>query len=272
MSIRTLIVIPARYGSSRFPGKPLADIAGQTMLHRVVQQARAAAAAMENTAFVVATDDQRIADHCAEIDAPSVTTDAGAPSGSDRALAAADQFAPDCAFILNLQGDAPFTPVNYLTATAQALETGGWDVATPCIQLDWPALKALREAKKQSPSSGTTCVMTPDGRALWFSKTIIPSIRNEKAMRQASDLSPVYRHVGLYGFARTALERFTSLPASHYEKIEGLEQLRMLEAGMAIKCVIVKAHQVSTAGVDTPEDRDRLEALVARLGDPGVIE
>ena len=272
MSIRTLIVIPARYGSSRFPGKPLATIAGQTMLQRVASQARAAAAAMRDTAFVVATDDQRIADHCAEIDAPSIMTAADAPSGSDRALAAADQFAPDCRFIINLQGDAPFTPVSYLKTIIEALDAGGWEVVTPCIRLDWRTLDALREAKALSPSSGTTCVMAPDGRAQWFSKTIIPALRNEQALKKASDLSPVYRHVGLYGFTRAGLERFTSLPASHYEKIEELEQLRMVEAGMAVKCVIVEPHQISTAGVDTPEDRDRLEALIARLGDPGVVE
>lgn len=272
MSVRTLIVIPARYASTRFPGKPLAMIAGQSMLQRVVAQARAVTAAIKDAGFVVATDDERIADHCTEIAATSVMTDAEAPSGSDRALAAADKIAPGCAYIINLQGDAPFTPVSYLTATATALENGECDVATPCIHLDWAALDALRETKANSPSSGTTCVMTPGRRALWFSKTIIPALRNEQTLRAASGLSPVYRHVGLYGFTRAALERFTAMPASHYEKIEGLEQLRMLEAGMTVKCVIVESHQISTAGVDTPEDRDRLEALIARHGEPGVVE
>ena len=271
MSIRTLIVIPARYGSTRFPGKPLAMIAGQTMLQRVVAQARAATAALKDADFVVATDDERIVAHCAEIGAPSVMTEADAPSGSDRALSAADKIAPACAYIINLQGDAPFTPVNYLTAMAKALEGGECDVATPCIHLDWAALDALREAKLQSPSSGTTCIMATDGRAVWFSKTIIPGLRNEKALRAASPLSPIYRHVGLYGFTRKGLKQFTATPPSHYEKIEGLEQLRMLETGMTIKCVIVEPHQISTSGIDTPEDRDRLEALIAHHGEPGIV-
>ena len=272
MSVETLIVIPSRYGSTRFPGKPLAEIAGRTMLQRVAEQARAAAAIIPHAAFVVATDDERIADHCAAISAPVVMTDPAAPSGSDRALEGARKFAPTCNFIINFQGDAPFTPVNYLTKLSDVLRSGGGDVATPCIRLDWAALDAFRDAKQQSPTSGTTCVMTPEGRALWFSKTIIPVLRDEAALRWQSDVSPVYRHVGLYGFTRTALERFTTTPPSYYEKLEGLEQLRMLENGMRIHCVLVEAPSISTTGIDTPQDLERLNALIVKHGDPGIVE
>lgn len=271
MTIETLIVIPSRYGSTRFPGKPLAEIAGQSMLQRVAAQARAAADAIPDAAFVVATDDARIAEHCAAIDAPVVMTDPACRSGSDRALAAARAFAPDCEFIVNLQGDAPFTPVRYLAAIAAALRSGEADVATPCIRLDWATLDALREAKRKSPTSGTTCVMTTDNQALWFSKSIIPAIRDEAVLRQHSDLSPVYRHVGLYGFTRAALEKFTATRPSNYEKLEGLEQLRMLENGMAVYCVLVDAEAISTAGIDTPQDLERLNAIIAEYGDPGIV-
>ncbi len=272
MTVETLIVIPSRYGSTRFPGKPLADISGQTMLQRVAAQARAAAAIIPNAAFVVATDDGRIADHCAAIDAPCLMTDPAAPSGSDRALEAADIFAPDCEFIINLQGDAPFTPVHYLTKTAEALTQDKAEAATPCIRLDWAGLDALRDAKHKSPTSGTTCVMDRDGNALWFSKTIIPAMRDEAALRKQSALSPVHRHVGLYGFTRNALKKFTETPASHYEKIEGLEQLRMLENGMSVRCVFVEAQKISTGGIDTPADLDRLNAMIEEHGDPGIVD
>ncbi len=271
MTVKTLIVIPARYGSTRFPGKPLAAIAGKSMLERVAAQAAAAAATRGDTAFVVATDDQRILDHCTEIDVPAVMTDPAAPSGSDRALAAAEAFSPDCAAIINLQGDAPFTPVRYITAIADAVATGDCDAATPCIQLDWDALDALRAEKQTTPHSGTTCVVDKGGRALWFSKAIIPAIRNETTLRKETTLSPVLRHVGLYGFTRSALEQFNAAPTSRYEKLEGLEQLRMLENAMTVRCVMVEPAAISTPGVDTPEDLARLEQLIAERGDPGVI-
>lgn len=272
MSIKTLIVIPSRYGSTRFPGKPLAQIAGQTMLQRVAAQARAAVAKIPDSAFVVATDDQRIAVHCAAIDAPCVMTDPVCKSGSDRAKIATDAFAQDAEFVVNLQGDAPFTPAHYLVETAAALAAGKGDVATPCIQLDWSALDALREAKRQSPMSGTTCIVAPDSKAIWFSKEIIPAIRNEAALRNATATSPVYRHVGLYGFTRAALRQFTNAAPSQYELTEGLEQLRMLEVGMSVHCVIVEPQKISTGGIDEIADLDRLNAMIAAHGDPGVID
>lgn len=266
--MKTLIVVPARYGSSRFPGKPLAPIAGRTMIERVALRAAAAAAALPDADYVVATDDARIADHCAAAKINTVMTDKTLASGSDRALAAAEalQASPD--FVVNLQGDAPFTPVDYITRIVDALESTGADAATPVAQLDWAALDALREAKRKTPFSGTTCVFGEDGRALWFSKTVIPAIRNEAALRSAADLSPVWRHVGLYAFQTGALKRFTRLPPSPLEIVEGLEQLRLLENGMSIHCAPVEAPVIATSGVDAPEDVARLEALIAARGDP----
>lgn len=266
--MKTLIVVPARYGSSRFPGKPLAQIAGRSMIARVAVRAAAAARSLADAAFVVATDDERILDHCAQQDLNAVMTARDISSGSDRALAAAAALGAQPDYIVNLQGDAPFTPVDYILSVIDALEASGADAATPVINLDWEALDALREAKRTTPFSGTTCVMDERGRALWFSKTIIPAIRDESRLREAGGLSPVWRHVGLYGFRRTALERFTILPPSPLERIEGLEQLRLLESGMHVQCAPVAAPAIATAGIDAPEDLARAEALVARHGDP----
>ena len=265
--MRTLIVVPARYGSTRFSGKPLARIAGRSMLHRVALRAKAAAHALRDAECVVATDDQRIADHCQEINVQAVITDPALPSGSDRAYAASQALGASPDYIVNLQGDAPFTPIDYMTSLVDRLDASDCDVATPVIRLDWSALDDLRAAKKETPFSGTTAIIGKDDKAIWFSKTIIPSIRNEDALRSKGTLSPVRRHVGLYAFRNSALRQFCDAPKTDYEESEGLEQLRLLENGLTISCVEVATPPLSTSGIDTKTDLDRLEHLIAQHGD-----
>ncbi len=264
----TLIVVPARFGSSRFPGKPLADLAGRSMVTRVAARARAAAETLADARAVVATDDHRISDHCAASGFEAVLTDPGLASGSDRALAAAERLGVRPGLIVNLQGDAPFTPIAHVRAVVEALSGGDADAATPVIRLDWPALDALRAAKQSTPFSGTTAIVGQDGRAIWFSKTILPAIRNEAALRVRGPLSPVRRHVGLYAYRYETLAWFVSAPEGAYERTEGLEQLRLLENGRSIACVDVGAPEISTGGIDTPEDLARVQRLVAIHGDP----
>ena len=252
-----IIVIPARYASTRFPGKPLAEIAGVPMLARTATVAQAVGP------FVVATDDARIAEFCDSHGLPCVMTDPALPSGSDRAHTAAAMFAPDADVVVNLQGDAPFTPPAYVQACLDALANDPEaDIATPVVPLGWEALEELGAAKEATPFSGTTAVVGMDGRAHWFSKRIIPAIRKPD---RTQPRSPVLQHVGLYAFRRDALARFVALPPSHYERVEGLEQLRALEAGMVITCARVAAHPMSQAGIDTPEDVRRAEERLALL-------
>jgi 3-deoxy-manno-octulosonate cytidylyltransferase (CMP-KDO synthetase) len=258
--MKSLIVIPARYASTRFPGKPLAEIGGIPMLTRTADVARAVGP------FVVATDDARIEDFCIANDLPVVMTDPALPSGSDRAKAAADLFDPAADIIVNLQGDAPFTPPSYVQACLDALTHDvEADIATPIVQLSWAALDELREAKQTTPFSGTCAIVGENGRARWFSKNIVPAIRKEAAMRTESDLSPVLQHVGLYAYRRNALARYVTLPPSPYETLEGLEQLRALENGMTIACARVDSHPMSQAGIDTPQDVARAEAKLKAL-------
>ena len=113
-------------------------------------------------------------------------------------------------------------------------------------------------------------IIGKDNKAIWFSKNIIPAIRKEESLRQASDLSPICRHVGLYGYKYGALEKFINWPESHFEKLEGLEQLRLLENGLSIECVQVKPPKVATPGIDTPEDLALAERLIKLHGDPFV--
>ncbi|MGB2572873.1 MAG: 3-deoxy-manno-octulosonate cytidylyltransferase family protein [Henriciella sp.] len=265
--MKTLIVIPARYASTRFPGKPLQPIAGKSLLERVVGIAAATCQDRPDRQFVVATDHSEIKAHADAIGAAVVMTDSALPSGTDRALQAANRFDPDADFIVNLQGDAPFTPPAYVDAIIQAGETAPHDLVTPVVQLSWAALDEVRDRKKITPFSGTSCVMREDGEALWFSKNILPAMRKEADLRQMSDQSPVWRHIGLYGYKRAALERFTALPEGHYEQLEGLEQLRFLENGMRIKAVPVATTQTAMWGIDTPEDARHAEQLIATYGD-----
>jgi 3-deoxy-manno-octulosonate cytidylyltransferase (CMP-KDO synthetase) len=260
-----MIVIPARHASSRFPGKPLHRSAGVSMLART---ARAAQRAVEATGarVLIATDDQRIADHAGEIGVESVMTAPELPSGTDRCRAAADIAAPDAEFVVNLQGDAPFTPPAHIQALIDNGAKG--DVVTPAVRLSWSALDDLRVRKKTTPFSGTTCIRAPDGRAIWFSKNIIPAIRAEEKLRKAGPMSPVLQHVGLYGYRREALARIAQLPPSRYEELEGLEQLRFLENGFSVYAIDVEAGVLPSAGIDTPEDAEHAAKMLARHGDP----
>lgn len=261
---QSLVVIPARYASTRLPGKPLVKLAGQTMLSRVYDIAKVAAANKKNVEVVVATDDARIADHCREIDAPYVMTPITCPTGTDRALAAIESLGRTFDFVINLQGDAPLTPPDFITALLDAFERdSSLDVITPVTQLSWEQLDRLRTAKETTPFSGTTVILDKNDHAIWFSKTILPAIRKEEKYRQESKLSPVFRHIGLYGYRYEKLKEYVALPETLYEKLEGLEQLRALENGFKMYCVKVDYQgRPAMTGVDSPEDIVRAEALL----------
>ncbi len=265
--MKSAIIIPARYGSTRFPGKPLALIAGQSMLSRVVDIAKNAAAELENAQVAVATEDERIEAHCKDINIPCIMTSADCPTGSDRVLEAAEKLDPTLDFVLGLQGDAPFTPKD---APRQMLETvqenSEIQVITPVVNLRWSELDSLRENKKVTPFSGTTAIIDKDGRALWFSKNILPTIRKEENIRKDSEYSPVYQHIGFYGFKMETLKKFVSLPRGHYETLEGLEQLRLLENDIPIHTVKLDVEAgLAQAGVDSPEDIARAEEILSKM-------
>jgi len=262
-----LIVVPARFGSTRLPGKPLLQLGGRSLLERVVHIARAASDLVGSCEVVVATDDDRIADHAARLGVAVALTSDALNSGSARAFAASQMRASAPAIVINLQGDAPFIPPATVASLISALRAGSADVVTPVYRLDWDRLDRLRAHKQTAPFSGTTCVRGADGRALWFSKTIIPSIRDEAAARR-EPFSPVWQHMGLYGFRYPALKWFATAPASPYEQLEGLEQLRFLEAGWTIETVEVDPPSHALSGIDTPADLALAEDAIARLGDP----
>lgn len=259
--MKIAIVIPARYASTRFPGKPLTLIGRRSMLARVYDLAQQAIAGMADAEILIATEDQRIVDHAKTFDAPCVLTPADCPTGSDRVLAALGQMKSRPDFVLNLQGDAPFTPPAMVRAVIETWQKDQTlSVVTPIVRLRWLELDNLRDNKKTTPFSGTTCVTDLSGKALWFSKTIIPALRKED---RSSEFSPVQQHIGLYGFRTDVLERFVTLPEGFYEKLEGLEQLRLLENNIPIQTVTVDVdYGTAQAGIDSPEDVQRAEEIL----------
>lgn len=258
------IIIPARYASTRFEGKPLAKIGPKTMLQHTCDTALAAAKHLNNVVVIVATEDQRIFDHAQLIEGvvPVMTPDT-CLTGTDRVLAAIDALSIQPEVVINLQGDAPFTPPHFIAQIAQALlDHPTYSMVTPGVQLTWQELDELRASKKITPFSGTTVVMDTQQKAFWFSKNIIPAIRGEEKLRLKELYSPVYQHIGLYAFQLEALRKFVALPESYYEKLEGLEQLRLLENGLSIRIEKVSyGKHGPIPGVDTPEDLQRAEAL-----------
>lgn len=258
-----VIAIPARYGSSRFPGKPLAMLAGKPMLQHVIEHAQTVATAHQNTTIIVTSEDQRILDFAAGFPVQAIRT-GDCPSGTDRVMRAIEQLTEKPDVIVNMQGDAPFTPPDFISTLLQVFEEKPHTaVATIATQLSWQALDNLRQQKLDSPFSGTTVVRNPAGEGVWFSKQIIPANRKEEQQRTDSDLSPVLRHIGLYGYSYQALANYLTWPESTYEKLEGLEQLRFLEHGVPIQVALVDYQgRPAMSGVDTPEDLARAEALL----------
>ena len=263
-----LIVIPARYGSTRLPGKPLREIAGRRLIERVAALAIAAARELGDIEVVVATDDTRIRDAVAGLGLEAVMTDSAISSGSGRALAAAQATGRQPELIVNLQGDAPFTSPAHIVEIVRAARASAAAVTTPVVQLDWTRLDALRAHKLTTPASGTTCIRAADGRALWFSKQILPFVRGEETLRENQPLSPVLQHIGLYCYRRAALDAFEAAPPAPYEVLEGLEQLRLIALGLEIQAVIVPPAAITMSGVDSPSDVTRAEQLIATHGDP----
>ncbi len=247
-----MIVIPARLGSTRLPGKPLASIAGAPMIVHVWRRAIEAALGP----VVVAADDARIADAVRDAGGHAVLTHAGHPSGTDRIAEALGLVDPDRRHrvIVNLQGDLPTVASHVLRDTTALLDDPAVELAT--------AVATITDPREATADSVVKMAGSPLGlrrfRALYFSRAAIPW----------GD-GPLLHHIGLYAWRRDALERFVALPPSALERRERLEQLRALEAGMRIDAVLVDDVPL---GVDTPADleaaRDLLEVQGPALDPP----
>ena len=264
-----IILIPARYASSRYPGKPLVVLKGADGEKTLIQRTWETGMAVPGVDRVlVATDDDRIADAVQGFGGEVVMTSEDCANGTERCADAIARMGVSPEIVVNLQGDAPFTPPGYITAIIEAGRSTDLDAVTPVVQMSWDDLDELRLRKQDTPFSGTTCVLNAQSEALWFSKNLLPAMRKEANLREAGPMSPVWRHIGLYGYKRSALEAFVSLKEGHYESLEGLEQLRFLDNGMRIQAVKVPAAPSAMWGIDTPQDAAHAEALIARNGEP----
>lgn len=188
--MKTLIAIPARYGSTRFPGKPLAKIAGKEMLLRVWENAQKTAAKFEDCHAVVATDDERIADFCKSKNIACVMTSPDCPTGTDRVVEAAESFADRPEFVVNLQGDNPICPPWFVEAViAEYYNNNAVETVTPVVNLSWEQLDKLRENKKATPFSGTTAVFDKNGDAFYFPKHHSGCPQRRKGSRGNADVA-----------------------------------------------------------------------------------
>lgn len=236
-----LAVIPARYGSTRFPGKPLALIAGKPMIQRVYECAREAQAIDD---VIVATDDERIAEAVAGFGGEAVMTSSEHQTGTDR-IAEAIQNRPG-EIILNVQGDEPLLPVEVLNGLVQAMRNSTAEMGTVAVPF------GLTGRDPGDPNA-VKVVIGAQGYALYFSRALIPFDR------EGSGDPETLLHWGIYAYRRDFLDRFVGWPRGRLEACEMLEQLRALENGARIM-VVTTEHQ--SAGVDVPEDIARVEALL----------
>ncbi len=263
--MHTTIVIPARYGSTRFPGKPMANILGKSLLERTW---RVACEVKGVEAVIIATDDQRIASHATAFGAKVQMTAAKWRNGSERILEALQllKLSPD--IVVNLQGDAVLTPPFVISALLEAFSTDKEEqfaVATPCVQLTKAQYDEMLENKSKGIAGGTMVTFDQQGKALYFSRSIIPLLREDTSRKD--DYVPVYRHIGLYAYRLSALKEYVQLEPTPLELAEGLEQLRILEHGMAIKVVPVDYRGRTHWSVDHPEDVAIVERIIQREGE-----
>lgn len=246
--MRFLAIIPARYASTRFPGKPLAKLGGKTVIQRVYEQA---SIVFEDV--YVATDDEKIAQSVATFGGNVVMTSVHHKSGTDRCYEAFTKIEGNFDVVVNIQGDEPFIQASQLNAIKDCFKDEKAQIATlvkPFTSQD--SMAALENVN--SPK----VVLKKDSTAIYFSRSIIPYYRNEEKETWLKNHT-YYKHIGLYAYRSDALSQITQLPQSSLEIAESLEQLRWIENGYVIK---VGMTTVETIGIDTPEDLQQAEEFL----------
>ena len=262
----TLIVIPARYASSRYPGKPLVALTGasgvaKTLIRRSWDAAMAVRGADR---VVVATDDGRIQQAALGFGAEVVMTSSDCQNGTERCAEVAAILGQVYDIVVNLQGDAPLTPpwfIEDLVAGLRAHPVA--QVATPVLKTEGAALNGFLDDRRAGRVGGTTAVFGTDHNALYFSKEVIPYTGR---IFGPTDDTPVFHHVGVYAYRPAALTAYATWPMGPLERLEGLEQLRFLERGVPVLCVEVDAKGRQFWELNNPADVPRIEAMLAQMG------
>ncbi len=261
-----LVVIPARYASTRYPGKPLVELrgAGGDAKSLIRRSWDAAMSVQGVDRVVVATDDDRIRETCEGFGAEVVMTSENCQNGTERCAEAFVALGGGFDIVVNLQGDAPLTPawfVEDLVASLRADPVA--EVATPVLRTEGAALNGLLEDRRAGRVGGTTAVFGANHNALYFSKEVIPY--TGKTYADADD-TPVFHHVGVYAYRPSALAAYPRWPTGPLEQLEGLEQLRFLERGAHVLCVEVDANGRQFWELNNPEDVPRIEMMLSQMG------
>lgn len=263
---RVGIIIPARYASSRYPGKPLAAIRGATGVTRsLIERSWLAAKAVPDIAGIwIATDDERIAGAARGFGADVLMTPAECRNGTERCAAAVRQVDQPPEIIVNLQGDALLTPPNIVASlVAHMRDDSETMVATPAIRCTASLYRHLVEDQAQGRVGGTTVVSDSRGHALYFSKRVIPHLPPD------FDLSaeiPVFLHMGVYAYRAEALARYTATLPSMLEQLEGLEQLRFLDLGIPVAAVKCDTPAWDVIELNNPSDLVPIEDILKARG------
>lgn len=261
---RFVIVIPARFASSRYPGKPLAPLRGAGgVVKPLIQWTWERASAVPGASGVwVATDDQRIAQAVTAFGGSVLITSPSCRNGTERCAEAIGRIDVPFDFVVNLQGDAPLTPVDAIPMLVDALERDPIAaMATPALPCAPATLAHLLEDEAQGRVGGTTVVFNRAGHALYFSKRVLPY-----TAQPALPGSPVHLHLGLYAYRPEALAAYAAAPPSVLEGVEGLEQLRFLDMEEVIKIVPLPPPGWDCIELNNPEDTPAVEAGLAALG------
>lgn len=259
-----LIVIPARFASTRYPGKPLVELKGASGVSKsLIQRSWEAACSVSGDhQIVVATDDDRIADASKAFGADVVMTSETCRNGTERCAEAFQVIGSKAEVIVNLQGDAPLTPPWFVEALIAAM-TPGIQVATPVLRCDAKAHAGFMEDRAQGRVGGTTAVFDAQNRALYFSKEVIPYTGRTFSDQESC---PVFHHVGVYAYTPAALHAYPQWDNGKLETWEGLEQLRFMENGTSVQCVEVDAQGRDFWELNNPVDVARIEKIMAEQG------
>lgn len=235
-------IIPARYASTRFPGKPLVDIAGKSMIQRVYEQAKKCA---DLAGLVVATDDERIFNHIIDFGGLAEMTSADHQSGTDRCAEVAAKH-PQYDVIINIQGDEPYIDPDQISKVASCFSDANTQIAT--------LVKKVQNQQELFNPHSPKVVINKLSEAVYFSRSPIPHIRGQETQEWLAHFV-FFKHIGIYGYRVDILRQITKLPVSPLEKAESLEQLRWIENGYRIK---VAETELETFAIDTPEDLEKL--------------
>ena len=261
--MKAVIIIPARYGSTRYPGKPLVPLRTREGKKSLIQLSWEAANKVSGISEIyVATDDKRIEEHAVAFGAKVIQTSSKCKNGTERCAEAVSNARLEAEIIVNFQGDAPLTPSWFVEEIIASLKADkSTDVATPVLRLDRKSYNLFFEDRKSDRVGGTTVVFNKDLYALYFSKELIPFFEISK-IEQDKPI-PCYHHVGVYAYRKNILREYLSWPESNLEKLEGLEQLRFLSENKKVKCVEVSSRGNVFWELNNPEDVQRIEKVIS---------